>query len=100
MTGVDVNSTMQRVLLQPYYRGKSTEKGKNDYANTRMVDFSWGKLVIWSYFRGWEGVGRGILLYRHFYGGKFYYGKIVIIFPGEGRGGTIGDKGRGVEATL
>ena len=57
-----------------------------------MVDFSWGKLAIWSYFRGWGGggggVGRGIVLYRHFSDGKFYYGKIVVIFF-RGRGGEL-----------
>ena len=80
MIGEGANSTMQRVFLQSYQHilagGKSTIEGKNGYAKTGIVDFPRGKLAIQSYFRG------EILQYSHFSGGKFYYGKIIVIFPG------------------
>ena len=39
MTRVGANSTMWRVLLQPYNQGKITMKGENGDAKTRIVDF-------------------------------------------------------------
>ena len=48
-------------------------KGGNGYAKTRTVDFPLEKLALYSYFGGGD-----VLLYRHFSGGKFYYGKIIV----------------------
>ena len=76
MARIGANSTPTPLPQQPYDHGEIHYDGKNGYAKTSIVDFPPGKLAkcIQSYFR-W-----GVLLYRYFSGGKFYYG--------SGYGGT------------